>query len=449
MKAVIIAGGQGKRMGALTENTPKPMIALAGKPILQHQIEMLARGGLNQVIILSGYKGEVIKNYFGDRSAYRVNIQYIREDAPLGTAGAVKQLEDTLTDDFLVLYGDIMLDIDLDSFVSFHLNKKSSATIVVHPNDHPADSDLLDIDDECKVTAFYSKPHDKHKFYRNLVNAGLFILSPQIFKYIPENTFSDFGKDIFPKLIEKGEPIYAYGSAEYIKDVGTIERLKEVERDVIEGRVAKLNKKNKRRAIFLDRDGVINYEDYPLISAGQIKLLSGVADAVKRINKSGFLCIVATNQPVIAKGLISKEELNIIHAKLDSDLGSSGAYLDKIYYCPHHPQRGFEGERAELKIECKCRKPGTALLQKATEEFNIDMAGSFFVGDRTVDIMTGINAGLTTILVKTGYAGKDGKYDCQPDYIFNNLYGAVDFILNQNESPVRKSNKVINTGVLR
>jgi histidinol-phosphate phosphatase family protein len=449
MKAVIIAGGQGKRMGTLTEDTPKPMITLAGKPILQHQIEAVKRYGLNQIIILSGFKGDVIKNYFGDGGAYGVNIQYLRENAPLGTAGAVKQLENIVFDDFLVLYGDIILDIDFDSLISFHLNKKTAATIVVHPNDHPADSDLLEVDDDGKVTAFYNKQHDKNKFYRNLVNAGVYILSPQIFKFIPKNKFSDFGKDIFPKLIKCGQPVSAYHSAEYIKDVGTIERLKEVEKDVIDGKVARLNKKNKRRAIFLDRDGVLNNEDYPLISTEQIKLLPGAAEAVKKINKSGLLSIVVTNQPVIAKGFVSEEDLNIIHGKLESELGDNGAYLDKIYYCPHHPERGFERERPELKIRCKCRKPETALLKKAIEEFNIDAGNSFLIGDRTVDIMTGYKAGLTTILVKTGFAGKDNQFDCRPDYTFENLCQAVDFIINQNDSPIKEeAHNVINAGAI-
>lgn len=433
MKAVIIAGGQGKRMWALTKDMPKPMIELAGKPILQHQIELVERYGLHQIIILSGYKSEVIENYFCSGAAYGVNIQYVRENAPLGTAGAVKQLENTLDDDFLVLYGDIMLDIDLDSLISFHLNTKSLATIVVHPNDHPADSDLLEVDDDSKVTTFHSKPHDKNKFYRNMVNAGVYVFGHEIFRHIPEGTFSDFGKDIFPQILKIGKVICVYRSAEYIKDVGTLERLREVEKDFISGKVARLNKKNKRAAVFMDRDGVLNEEDYPLISLKQFKLLDGAGEAVRKINESGLLAILVTNQPIIAKGFISEEQLNVIHAKLDSELGKAGGYLDKIYYCPHHPEKGFEGEIAELKIECECRKPGTGMIESAVKEFNIDVEGSFVIGDRTADIAAGAGAGMKTILVKTGFAGSDGKYISEPDYIFENISEAVEFIVDNNE----------------
>ncbi len=421
-------------MGTKTEDVPKPMIPLVDRPILEYQIELLKKYNINQVTMLTGYKAEKIEEYFGDGSRYGLQISYVKENQPLGTAGAVKQLEQQINEDFLVLYGDIILDIDIDSFISFHKANKGAATITAHPNDHPFDSDLIETDTNNRVTAFHSKPHKKNTYYRNLVNAGVYILSSTIFEYIPEGSCCDFGKDIFPALLKAGEPIFAYRIAEYIKDIGTIERLKEVEGDFQNGKVATLNRKNKRRAIFLDRDGVINYEVDMLQSAEELELLPGTAEAISEINKSEYLAIAVTNQPQIAKGFINEEQLEHIHARLEGELGLNRAYLDRIYYCPHHPEKGFEGERVELKIECECRKPKTGMIEKAVKEFNIDTEHSFLIGDRTVDIMAGINAGLTTILVRTGFAGKDGKYQCEADFVFENLFEAVDFILNKQES---------------
>ncbi len=192
----------------------------------------------------------MIIDYFGDGSKWDVNITHIIEPFPLGTAGAVKQLENELNDRFIVFYGDTIMDIDLSSFIEFDKSKRESiGSIMVHPNDHPYDSDLVEIDKNNLVTNFHSKPHQEGKYYNNLVNAALYILSPKIFKYIEKDKMSDFGKDIFPKIIGK-EELYAYKTAEYLKDMGTPDRLKKVEKDLISGKVKRLNKENKQKAIF-------------------------------------------------------------------------------------------------------------------------------------------------------------------------------------------------------
>lgn len=431
MKVIILAGGKGSRMGDITREVPKPMVRIAGNPILEHQIDLVKRFNLKELIILTGYKGEVIENHFGDGKEWGVNITYRREATPLGTAGAVKEIEDCLDDDALVLYGDIIMDIDLDLFRSYHSAKRPIATIVAHPNDHPYDSDILDITDDNRVIAFHNKPHEKN-ILRNLVNAAMYIISPKIMNYIPGGSFSDFAKDIFPKLIISNEPVYAYNTPEYIKDIGTVERLKEVEADMLSGKIRRLNKKNRRKAVFIDRDGVINYES-ELLNTGGFELYPETPESIKKINKSEYLAVIVTNQPAVAKGFITIGELNAVHAMMETLLAYDGAYIDRTYYCPHHPDRGFEGEVPEYKTECDCRKPRTGLIDRAIKELNIDIGCSYMIGDRTVDIMTGINAGLKTILVRTGYAGKDGKYRCEPDFTFENLREAVDFVIGEGE----------------
>ncbi len=157
--AVILAGGKGTRLASVRKDIPKPMMPVLDKPLLQYQIELLAEHGFTKVWLIVGHLHEQIQEYFGNGSSFGIDIQYYIEEMPLGTVGGVKALEAHLTEPFLVLYGDVMMNMDLEKLVLFHQNKGADATLVVHPNDHPYDSDLLDVDGQDRVTAFYPKPH--------------------------------------------------------------------------------------------------------------------------------------------------------------------------------------------------------------------------------------------------------------------------------------------------
>jgi histidinol-phosphate phosphatase family protein len=149
------------------------------------------------------------------------------------------------------------------------------------------------------------------------------------------------------------------------------------------------------------------------------------------INASGYLAIVVTNQPVVARGLCQMEDVERIHKKLETLLGQEGVYLDEIRFCPHHPDKGYPEENPAYKIPCHCRKPDIGMLEDCAQKYNVDLTASWVVGDTTVDIQTGKNAGTKTALVLTGDAGKDGKYDVEPDITCQNLKEAVIQILNQ------------------
>ena len=431
MDLAIIAGGKGTRLGL--KDTPKPMVEVGGKPLLEHQVNLAKRYAIKNIYMLSGHLSEVIVDYFGDGSKFGVNITHVIEKSPLGTAGAVKQLENRLNERFMVFYGDVFLDIDLKSFMDFDMKTNSIADIIVHPNDHPHDSDLVDSNDENIVTAFYSKPHDENQYYRNLVNAAVYILSPGIFDYIPQDKPSDFGKDIFPLVLQSDKVIRAYKTAEYIKDIGTIERLGKVSRDIMNGKVERFSKRDKRSAIFIDRDGTLVRDIDLLHRVEDLELLPFSASAIKKINSSDYLSFLITNQPVVARNLCDTSVIAQIHNKLETLLGREGAYLNDIYFCPHHPDKGYPEENSEFKIDCDCRKPKTGMISKAVKEYNVDIESSWFIGDMTTDIQTGKNAGMKTILVRTGKAGKDGKFEVSPDYIFDNIGDAVDFILSKKE----------------
>lgn len=434
MIAFILAGGKGTRFKEVTKDVlPKPMVNIAGKPILQHQIEFLARNNVNKIILSVGYKAKIIKDHFKEGKRFGVSIIYSEESKPLGTAGAFKYAESLFNKerekDTLVIYGDIIFDIDLERMLNFHKRHNGLGTLFVHPNDHPDDSDLLEINQNDRVIRFINKPHSKELMYRNLTNAGLYILRPEILQYIPCKQKLDFGKDIFPKMIDTKKSLYAYNSPEYVKDVGTSNRYREVEKDILSGKVYRRNLKNKQKVIFLDRDGVINKEVNLLFKPEQLELIFGAEEAIKQLNSSDYLVVITTNQPVVARGLCTEEDIREIHKKLEMLLGSEGAYIDRIYYCPHHPDKGYAKENKKYKIKCNCRKPKIGMLLQAEKDLNISKNDSFMIGDTTTDIQTGENYSIRTILVKTGYKGLDKKFSVKPDYIFQDLKEAVDFLL--------------------
>ncbi len=181
--------------------------------------------------------------------------------------------------------------------------------------------------------------------------------------------------------------------------------------------------------MFLDRDGTLNEEVNRVTRPEVLELLPGAAAAVKRFNRAGWLVAVITNQPVVARGECSEQELWQIHNRLETLLGREGAFVDRIYYCPHHPDRGFAGELPEYKIACDCRKPGTGMIEQALKELPIDRAASWFIGDTTVDVQTAANAGLRSILLATGHGGRDGRFVVWPDAALPDLSAAADFLL--------------------
>lgn len=397
MQTVIMAGGKGTRIASVNAEVPKPMLEVCGKPILEHQIEVLKRQKLTDIILVIGYLGNVIRDYFQDGSKYGVHISYIEEKELLGTAGSFYYLKDIIQDDFFLLNGDLIFDVDLHRFMNFHKEKHALATLFTHPNNHPYDSGLIIANDDGTITKWIHKEEERG-FLRNRVNAGIHIISPMVLERFTELKKTDLDREVLKPLIPSGR-VYAYDSPEYVKDMGTPERYRQVEQDLLKGRVRARNLDRKQKCIFLDRDGTLNVYKGFLTDIEELELIPGTAEALKCINSSEYLAIVITNQPVIARGECSVQELEEIHNKLETLLGKEGAYIDALYYCPHHPDKGFEGERPEYKIECGCRKPKPGMFLKAAEDYNIDLSQSIMIGDGKNDMEAGKAAGCQTILV--------------------------------------------------
>lgn len=431
MKAVIMAGGKGTRMQSVSTEIPKAMLEVGGLPTIYHQIECLKKNNIRDIIVVIGHLGEKIKEYLNDGSKFGVNITYFEEslDNPLGTAGSLYYLKDSLKEDFIYLYGDIVLDVNFKRMVKFHYDNHSDATLLTHPNSHPFDSDLVKTNQENKILMFDYKTNIRNYYYKNLVNAGIFIFSPKIFEYIKEPKKIGIEKDVIAKIIEDKLNVYSYKTSEYVKDMGTPLRFEQVNRDYQNNLLSKRNLGNKQKCIFLDRDGTINKYVGLLKNESQFELIEMTSEAIKMINSSEYLCIVVTNQPVLARGECSFEEIERIHQKMETLLGNDHAYIDQIYYCPHHPDKGYDGEVKALKIDCNCRKPKTGMIDAAVKDYNIDPSLSFIIGDTSNDIMLGKNSGMKTIQVLSGHHENTPKYDVKPDYVLKDLYESTQKIL--------------------
>jgi histidinol-phosphate phosphatase family protein len=430
-QAVILAGGKGTRLKERLWGLPKPLIDVCGTPLLEHQINLLKSQNFDNVLILVNYESEKIVEFCKSKNNWGINILCIDDGEPLGTAGAILRVYDLLQSEFLVVYGDTMLNVDLNRFYEYHnQNQSSAATLFLHPNDHPSDSDLVEIDVNGIVIGFHPYPHDSSKFYPNLVNAALYWIRKEWLSNWKDNKdMLDFGKNLFPEMLNKNFTIRGYNSIEYIKDGGTPTRLDKISRDYLSGKIQKSSLSYTQKAIFLDRDGTINKEVHHLNKLDNFELLPRVASAIKSLNESDYLTCVITNQPVIARGDCSLTDLIQIHNKMETLIGFEGAFVDRIYYCPHHPDKGFVGEIDEFKIDCNCRKPKIGLVNSAVKELNISRDLSWLIGDTSTDILTAKNASLKSILVETGYAGLDQKYLVLPDFIVPDLSSAASFIL--------------------
>jgi len=396
--AVILAGGKGTRLRKLFPDIPKPLVPVVGVPLIERTIRQMKIYGFDRFFITVGYMAEKIISYLGDGSRLGVKIEYFREEKPLGSGGALPCLADHLKGTIAVVSGDIVFDIYWYKFFHFHYMHRADVSLLVHPNLHPWDSDIVvlhhgwvhknkwqyDWDTKDRVIGFYKKGTPRPDTVRNIANAGIMLIASDILKTFPCGEKMNLEHDIIFPLI-KNHRIYGYRSPEYVKDAGTPERLRQVEEDIRKGKVSYWNLAIKKPAVFWDRDGTLNvYKGY-IVDPDEIELMPGVAEKIKEFREKGYLNIVITNQPHISFGWLSFDDLEKIHGRLEHLLAEKGAYVDDIFFCPTHTDKGFDGEIPELKGHFLCRKPLPGMVYEAAERYNVDVKRSIFIGDGEVD----------------------------------------------------------------
>ena len=306
-QAIIIAGGMGTRLKARLGDLPKPMIPIGGKPLMEHQVELAKRHGFTEIVIFACYRPDLIQAHLGDGSRWGVKISYEIEKTPLGTAGAVLAGMRLLAERFLVFYGDTMVNVDLGRIWARHVASGAGATLLLHPNDHPLDSDLVEMDEADWVTAFHNRPHPAGKYFQNLVNAGLYVVEKAaLAPWASDVKPMDFGKDLFPAMLRAGQQLLGYNTPEYIKDIGTPERYDRVSAEYASGVIARSSLQTPQPTVFLDRDGTLNREVDGVTSPEKLELLPGVAEGIYKLNRSGIRAVVISNQPIIAKGFCTR-----------------------------------------------------------------------------------------------------------------------------------------------
>ncbi len=438
---IIVAGGLATRMRPITEEIPKCLVDINGKPLIQHQIEYFRAHGFTDIIFCVAHLADKVKDYFKDGTDFGVRVRYVQETKELmGTAGSVKLCEGFIDDEnFMVYYGDNLTNMDFDQFIKFHKDHHAMGTVCMRPHkDGYKSSSIITLDEKNVIKIFLEKPSlediEKYQYVQKYINSGIYMFNKKIFDFIPQNQKYDFAKEVFPELLKINSAFYGYVTTEYFREIGRIEKYELFLKEVAgKDEIFMPNK-----AVFLDRDGVINYNIHGLIRPEQLQLIEGSAEAIKKLNDAKYAVIVVTNQPELSKGFLTFKDIDEIHTKMYTIVESEGGHIDALYMCPHHPHRGFPGEISELKIDCNCRKPKPGLILRAAQENNIDLSQSWMIGDSPSDLLAAQSAGVRAILVGSG-SGSGRKEEIDffhkvRDYVVkNDLLDAVKYILKEKQ----------------
>lgn len=418
LNAVIIGGGLGTRLKKV-QNKPKLLTKFGKDHNLNLIIKNLKKFNINNIHILCGKNKEIIK-----KNIQIKKLNLYGEKKLLGTAGCLTKLNNkSLADHILIIFGDLLFKIDFKKYFKFHLKNRSDLTILSHPSDHLLDSDIIDVDDNNKIKKIFFKPHKKKILTNNLTMAGIFLLKKKLLNEIPKKKKLDFSKFFIKKLIKSNKKVFSFYTREYCKDFGTPNRLKKIRQDYNKSYLNYYFSKNKIPAIFLDRDGVLNKDLGPYKYSNPLNFLDNSLKALKKLRNSKYLIVLISNQSGVAKGFLTLNQLKNSFKNYQMTLAKKNFYFDKIYFCPHHPMKGFKGENLKYKIKCKCRKPKPGMLLKASEDLNIDLKNSYFIGDNYTDYQAANKAKVIPILVK--------KIDhIKKKYIFKkDILSATNYVL--------------------
>jgi len=397
-QAIIIAGGLGSRLIKNGVDTPKPLLEIDGKSLIEWQVINLEREGIDEIVLLLGLNSTKIINHVNTiKNRTSINFHFIIENSPLGTGGALLNALGFLHETFLVLYGDLLVDTGLKKLFN-DAEGSEYGSIGVRPSDHPLDSDLVDTNLNYEISRIYPKPNSLDENRMNLAMTGVMCLNKKFLTEI-ENTFEyakyDLEKNLISPTINSNGGFKATRLNGFIKDLGTIDRLSNAEKLWI----SRPQPDEPQKAVILDRDGVINTFSGDINNMIDFRIVDDLVPSIEILRNEKFKIFVATNQPGIAKGFLNWDELSLLHGSVDMKLSRNGVFLDGWYVCPHHPEKGFPGEILELKTDCLCRKPKDGLINQINEDFPLDFKNSWFVGDQISDFQLANSVGLSFVQI--------------------------------------------------
>jgi phosphoheptose isomerase len=410
LEAVILAGGKGTRLQPLVSDLPKPMAEVAGRPFLDWLLTALRRQGVHRLVVSTGHLASSIEDYCGDGRRWHMEIRYSREEAPLGTAGAIRQALGQLSGDrFFVLNGDSFCAADLLHLYAAHARHQARATMWLTAVDDCGRYGQVELGEADAVIAFREKAGLSGP---GLVNAGVYLFERDVFERVEAGKSVSLEREVLPELVERG--LFGVRSRERLLDIGTPASYQEAQ--TLLPLLARGGER--RRFAFIDRDGTIIAHHHHLADPAQVELLPGAARGLAELRALGLGLIVVTNQSVIGRGLLDHDGLVRIHQRMVSLLAAEGVAVDDIYHCPHRPDEG-----------CACRKPNPGLVEGAARDWKADPKRSFVIGDDRADVALGQRIGATTVLVRTGH-GAQVAADAQvrPDHVVGDLAAAVPVI---------------------
>ena len=422
MQVVVLMGGLGTRLEGQTKTCPKPLLKVCERPFFEYQLDLLRMAGFRKFLFCVGYRSEMIEKYFGDGSRFGVEITYSYDgETLLGTGGAVRNALPVLEKNFLLIYGDSFMDINYFEVVVRYLQGlqagKKALMTVMRNNNRFDKSNVVCKDGE--ILLYDKKSGGSDMDY---IDYGVSVFSRELFEAYPPGEAFDLSA--LQNHLSKQKAIACCEVEQRFYEIGTPSSLQEFT-NYVQKRWGIPNK-----AVFLDRDGVINEivwnEDIEQLDSPlkreQFRLLPGTLEALKTMQKKGYLLFVVTNQPAAAKGKTSYAELCAINHTFIQHMRERGIEIASLEMCPHFEHGNPRTKELYLIQTCDCRKPKTGLIRHITEKYNIDMKNSWMAGDSFTDVVCGRTAGLHTAFI--------GKYKCdlcmmlecnRPDMVCSNL----------------------------
>lgn len=393
-QALILCGGLGTRLGNLTSSTPKPMLAIAGRPFLDHLIQETARYGISDIVLLAGRFGEQIAAAYDGRVISNARVNVVIEQVPLGTGGALRFAEPLLDPEFLLLNGDSWIDTDLTRFAAAWRSAKAqrpelAVKMLLQTVSDTGRFGSVVLDGRRVITFLEKNPAQAGR--PGLINAGVYILAKETLDYIPVGRACSLETDVLPSLVAAGRVAAEVASVDsYFIDIGIPETFAQAQEELPRVRT--------HPAIFFDRDGTLNRDVGHTHRIEDMAWMPDAREAIAYANAAGYWVFVVTNQAGVAHDFYDESAILAFHHAMQSSLFEVGAHIDALAWCPHHPEGRVEAYR---KI-CHCRKPAPGMLEALMTEWPVDHSRSILIGDSETDLQAAIAAGINGVRYSGG-----------------------------------------------